>query len=90
MILIAALLLVQTVDSSPPRPAPRTIAVDERLAADAGVKVGDRVVISSVPGGSGDTVVIAAITRGRADPSEVARSEFRVRMHLDELQSLAG
>ena len=64
------------------------MAVDERLAADAGLKVGDRVVVASTPGGPGDTVVVAAITRGRADPSEVARSEYRIRMHLDELQSL--
>jgi putative ABC transport system permease protein len=86
-----ALLFIQAIDSTPPRPAtPRTIAVDERLAADAGLKVGDRVVVASSPGGAGDTVVVAAITRGRADPSEVARSEYRVRMHLDQLQSLAG
>ena len=28
--------------------------------------------------------------RRRADPSEVARAEYRVRIHLDELQSLIG
>jgi len=85
-----ALLLIQTIDSIPPRPPPRTIAIDERLAADANLKVGDRVIVANAPGGAGDTVVVAAITRGRADPSEVARSEYRVRMHLDQLQSLAG
>ena len=66
------------------------MAIDQRLAADAGLKVGDRVVVANTPGAVGDTVVIAAITRGRSDPSEVARSEYRVRMHLDELQALTG
>ena len=87
-IALLALLLIQAIDSTPARAAPRTIAIDERLAADAGLNIGDRVVVANTPGGPGDTVVIAAITRGRADPSEVARSEYRVRMHLDELQSL--
>jgi putative ABC transport system permease protein len=52
--------------------------------------VGDRVVIASAPGGPGDTVVIAAIARRRADPSEVARREYHVRIHLDHLQRLTG
>jgi putative ABC transport system permease protein len=70
--------------------APRTIAIDERLAADARVRVGDRLVLASTPGGTGDTVVVAAITRRPADPAEVARGDYRIRMHLDELQSLVG
>jgi putative ABC transport system permease protein len=87
---LIALLFVQAIDSTSPRPGPRTIAIDVRLAADAGLKVGDRVIVASSPGGLGDTVVVSAIMRGRADPSEVARSEYRARMHLDQLQSLAG
>jgi putative ABC transport system permease protein len=72
--------------------SPRSIAIDERLAADAGLHVGSRVVLSAQPGesASGDTVVIGAITRQGADPSEVARSEYRVRLHLDQLQALTG
>lgn len=69
----------------------RTIAIDERLAADAHIGVGDRVILSAVPEApTGDTVVIAAIVRRGNDPAEVARSEFRIRLHLDHLQSLAG
>ena len=68
----------------------RTIAIDERLAADAGLRIGDRVVLANEPGESGDTVRIAAIVRRRADPSEVARSEYRIRAHLDHLQRLIG
>jgi putative ABC transport system permease protein len=76
---------------SAPR-APRTVAIDERLAADLGLRVGDRVALSATPGAGGarDTVVVAAVTRRGADPSEVARGEYRVRLHLDQLQSLAG
>jgi len=70
---------------------PRTIAIDERLAADAHISVGDRVVLSAIPSSAtGDTVVVAAIVKRGNDPAEVARSEFRIRLHLDHLQSLAG
>ena len=66
----------------------RSIAIDERLAAAATLAVGDTVVIAAAAGAPGDTVVISAITRRGADPSEVARSEHRVRVHLDHLQAL--
>jgi putative ABC transport system permease protein len=68
----------------------RTIAIDSRLADDAGLHVGDVVVIAAEPGMGGDTVRIGAITRPGADPSEIARHEYRVRMHLDHLQTLTG
>jgi putative ABC transport system permease protein len=35
-------------------------------------------------------VVVGAFTRRNADPSEVARGEYRVRLHLDQLQAVAG
>ena len=88
-ILITALLF-QAIDTTPPPRLPRTIAVDERLATDAHLAVGDHIVLSPTPGGPGDTVIISALVRRRADPSEVARAEYRVRMHLDELQRLVG
>ena len=66
----------------------RTIAIDERLATDAGLRVGDRVVLASSPEGPGDTVRIAAIVRRGADPAEIARSEYRVLTHLTHLQAL--
>ena len=91
--MLAALLLAaftQSIDSTPPHHPPRTVAIDERLAADAHIKIGDRFVIAGTPGGAGDSVIVAAIVRRRADPSEVARAEYRVIMHLDELQSLIG
>ena len=80
----------QRIDSIPPSVrAERTIAIDERLAADAGVRIGDRVVLAAEPSQpGGDTVRVAAIIKRRADPSEVARSDYRVRLHLDQLQRL--
>jgi putative ABC transport system permease protein len=35
-------------------------------------------------------VIVGALVRRRADPSEVARAEYRVRLHLDALQQLIG
>src|SRR5215211_1519917 len=87
-LLVAA--LTQSIDSMPARRPPRSIAIDERLAADAGIKIGDRIVVVNTPGAAGDTVVVAAITSRRADPSEVARAEYRALMHLDQLQSIVG
>ncbi len=55
------------------------------------VDAGDLVVLAAEPGrASGDTVQISAIVRRRADPSEVARSEYRIRMHLGQLQGVIG
>ena len=68
----------------------RTIAVDERLAAAAGLAIGDTVRLAPTAGSLGALVRIAAITRRGADPSEVARNEFKVRLHLDHLQALTG
>ncbi|MCU0633384.1 MAG: FtsX-like permease family protein [Gemmatimonadaceae bacterium] len=87
-------------DSLAPRglrtpPEIRTIAVDQRLVAREGVRLGDTLLLRSAP--AADTasrraqrVVIGAVTERNADPSEVARSEYRVRLHLDALQSLIG
>jgi putative ABC transport system permease protein len=91
--LVLALSLVapqQSIDSLPPSPARRSIALDERLSADAGLRIGDRVVLSTVPGGAGDTVVIAALARRGRDPAEVAIGAYRVYLHLDQLQHLIG
>ncbi len=35
-------------------------------------------------------MIVGAIVRRGADPSEVARDDFRVRMHLDQLQRVSG
>ena len=88
LLLLAALV----VPSRAPAQQARGIAIDERLAADAGLRLGDRVVLSARPGAAaaGDTVVVDAVVRRAADPSEVARSEYQVRLHLTQLQRLTG
>jgi putative ABC transport system permease protein len=68
----------------------RTVAIDEVLAQQAQLHIGDLVLLSPDPLKSGDTVVVGAIVRRGADPSEVARGDLRVRMHLDQLQTLSG
>jgi len=91
-----------------PQSSPRTIAIDESLAAAAKLKVGDKVtllgrpaaedyaVMTATPSGyspgvaPAETVIVGAIVRRGADPSEVARGDFLVRMHLDQLQSISG
>jgi putative ABC transport system permease protein len=70
--------------------APRTIAIDERLASDAGLRIGDRVALSATPEAPGDSAIVIAIVRRRADPAEIARGEYRIRLHLTQLQSLLG
>jgi len=66
----------------------RELAIDERIASDYGVSVGDTLRLSAEAGTVGEPVIVRAVVRRAADPSEVARSEFRVRLHLDHLQRL--
>ena len=91
--LLLAQLLTQDSIVTAPRPADargmRTIAIDEVLADQAQLRIGDRVTLSGRPNAPGDTVIIAAIVRRGADPSEVARGDLRVRLHLDQLQTLS-
>ena len=73
------------------QPTHRTIAIDERLAADARLSIGDRVLLSATPSSTTpDTVVIGAIIKRGTDPAEVARSEYRIKLHLDQLQTIAA
>jgi putative ABC transport system permease protein len=87
---LLSLLAPASVDAQASASAPRTIAIDERLATAAGLAVGDTARIAAAAGAPGEVVRIAAITRRGADPSEVARNEFKVRLHLDHLQALTG
>jgi putative ABC transport system permease protein len=82
----------QVIDSAPTRPSGvRSIAVDARLATDHHVRLGDTVRVSASPGDTAsERAVVSALLGRRADPSEVARSEYRARLHLDQLQRLIG
>jgi putative ABC transport system permease protein len=83
-------LHAQAIDSAPSRPtAIRTIALDARLSADEGVALGDTVRLSALPGDSAaERAIVSALLARRPDPSEVARTEYRARLHLDQLQRL--
>jgi putative ABC transport system permease protein len=96
-VLLALLLLsALTQDSNVAQALPtqerglRTIAIDEVLAEQAHLHIGDRVSISTGANTAGDTVIIGAIVRRGADPSEVARGDLKLRMHLDQLQTISG
>ena len=84
---LAFALIIQALQTSQ-----RTIAIDESFAAEAYLKVGDRVAISSRPDPSApaESVTVGAIVRRGADPSEVSRGDLVVRMHLDQLQRISG
>lgn len=71
-------------------PAIRSIAIDARMATDLALHIGDRLQLSAKPGERGDTVRVEAIVQRRADPAEVARQDYRVRLHLDHLQTITG
>ena len=95
--MLLALLLVSalTQDStnasrSPDERRTRTIAIDQVLADQAHLHIGDRVTLSPRPNVAGDTVIIGAIVHRGADPSEVARGDLKVRLHLDQLQTLSN
>jgi putative ABC transport system permease protein len=66
------------------------IAIDERLAADHHLSIGDRVVLAAEPEARGDTAIIVAITKRGADPSEVARRDYAIDLHLTDLQRIVG
>lgn len=86
----AALLLAgAAVRAQAPR-APMTVALDERLRADLGLAVGDTVELATAPGAPGRRAIVTAFVRRTADPSEVARADYKVRLHLGDLQALLG
>ena len=88
MMILPVLCLALTIAA--PQETVRSIAIDARLAADAGLQLGDRVSLSAEPGEAGQLAVIAAIVRRSADPAEIARGEYKIRLHLTQLQALLG
>lgn len=88
MMILPVLCLALTIAA--PQETVRSIAIDARLAADAGLQLGDRVSLSAEPGEAGQLAVIGAIVRRSADPAEIARGEYKIRLHLTQLQALLG
>jgi putative ABC transport system permease protein len=103
LFILAAALLLQGPSMAPPPAAQlRTIAIDDAFAERAHLKIGDTVAVSSRAGTTAREaaagsqtpgvylVIVSAIVNRGADPSEVARGDLRVRMHLDQLQRVSG
>jgi putative ABC transport system permease protein len=88
----AAALSAQIIDSAPTRRAEiRGIALDARLATDAQLRLGDTVRVSALPDDpTAERAVVTALLARRPDPSEIARAEYRARLHLDHLQRITG
>jgi len=87
LILLLALALQGTDRAVQPQSVHRGIAIDERLAADAKLRVGAMAVLTGEPNASsGDTVRIAAIVRRRPErdnPAPPVRvSHARVGRHV--------
>ena len=71
-------------------PGPREMAVEQRLARELGLGVGDTVRIHREPGALGTLMVVSAIYQARSDPATVLRNEFQARFHLPDLALLLG
>ena len=90
LLIMTALALCLALAIAAPQEGVRRIAIDERLAADAGLHLGDKVTLTAAPGDSGQAAIIGAFVRRSADPAEIARGEYKVRLHLTQLQDLLG
>jgi putative ABC transport system permease protein len=92
LLVLSALLAAQSagdlLGAQSSRPTYRSIAVDARLAGDAKLAVGDLVELRLAPEAQPETVRVAAITQRNNDPAEVARRDYRIRLHIDHLQEL--
>lgn len=85
---LATLLLALSALPGPPDSIPG-VAVERRLAAVLQVGVGDTVRLGPEPG-AGMLVVVAAVYEPGADPANVLRRDYRVRMHLPDLAAMLG
>jgi len=60
------------------------------VSSRPGTATASRETESGAPTPDAERVIVGAIARRGADPSEVARGDFRVRMHLDQIQRISG
>ncbi|MGH7518265.1 MAG: ABC transporter permease [Gemmatimonadales bacterium] len=74
----------------PARLPAQGVAVERRLAAELGLRIGDTVRLGLSPDSLRVTGVVAAIYEPRPDPSGVMRRDRQVRVHLPDLATLLG
>ncbi len=93
--LLLAALLLGAPDSIPGAatrlpPPLSTVALERRLAARLGARVGDTLTIGLESGTPARRVVVAAIYEPARDPSAITKREYNLRLHLPELAALLG
>jgi putative ABC transport system permease protein len=66
------------------------VAVERRLAAELNLSVGDTVLLGPSVDSLRFKAVVTAIYEPRADPAEIAKGEWHLRMHLPDLTALLG
>jgi putative ABC transport system permease protein len=66
------------------------VAVERRLAAELGLRIGDTLRLGAAPGARELAATVAAIYEPRPDPAEVGKQEWHIRMHLPDLADLLG
>ena len=69
---------------------PVGVAVERRLAAELGLRVGDSLQLGPSPDSLRVAARVEAIYEPAADPSTVLRDERRIRLHLPDLAALLG
>lgn len=64
------------------------VAIERQLARELGLSVGDTVRLGPAADSLGASVTIAAVYQPQADPAEIAKREWHLRMHLPDLAGL--
>lgn len=66
------------------------VAVERGLAQQMGLAVGDTVRLGTAPDSMRSLAVVTAIYQPQADPAEIAKREWHLRLHLPDLAALLG
>jgi len=83
---MVSLLCLLAIQESPAAP----VAIEQRLARELQLRIGDTVRVRAEPGRPGLLMVVGAIYEPRSDPATVLRNEFHARFHLPDLADLLG
>jgi putative ABC transport system permease protein len=82
--------LVALLCSAPAAAQVPDVAIERQLARELGLAVGDTLRLGPTPDSANVLARVAAVYEPRPDPSEIAKRERHVRMHLPDLASLLG
>jgi putative ABC transport system permease protein len=66
------------------------VAIERELANELGLGLGDTLRLSTAADSVGSLFTIAAIYQPSADPAEIAKREYHLRLHLPDLAGLLG